>query len=563
MQNKKRFALLGILVVGVLGYLFIHYFIMPVMSLNFFGTLFLLLASTGIIAAILIYYKIKFAWVIPVLVAILVVFKTVSSFAFFNHIKYRNMIGEVKEKDFSVEISPIDLSKLPVVDAELAANLGEKKLGEQVALGSQVTLDEFTLINVKDTLYWVSPLVHTGFFKWSANREGTPGYIQINASNPRDIKLVQEIDGQNLNIKYQRQAYFGDDLKRKVYQSGYKSVGLTDYSFELDDSGKPYWVITKYDKTIGISGNKAIGVIIVDAQTGEISDYDLDNVPQWVDRVIPVDFALKQLNDWGKYVNGWWNPSNKGVLRSTEGYNFIYNNGRAYIYTGLTSSGADESTVGFTLIDTRTKEATFYKVSGSQETAAMQSAEGKVQHLAYEATFPILINVDNHPTYFMTLKDKKGLIKLYAMVNVNDYSIVGTGESVSKTKSDYIKYLKNRGDWQGLGDSGAEKSMEGTIQRIGSSMIEDTTFYYIILNEQPDKIFIASLNISNELPLTKEGDRVKLEYFNNSNSSIDLIKFDNMTFMQTVIGEEEEIIKSNEVLEQVLEEKLESKHNNK
>ena len=524
---------------------------MPVLSIDFSGVLFLgffviccvvfVLTITGIIS--------KWFWALPGTMLLAYIIILISSTGIFHASDYRALIGTVEEKDFSTEISPIDLSKIPVVDEELAINLGEKKLGEQVALGSQVELGDFTLINVNDELYWVAPLVHSGFFKWITNKEGTPGYVKINAANPRDITLVQEINDQPISIKYQPQSYFNQDLHRLIYKAGYQTVGLTDFSFELDDAGRPYWVVTKYDKTIGFAGKKAQGVIAVDAQTGEISDYDMAEIPGWVDRVIPVDFALKQLNDWGRYVNGWWNPSSKGILKTTNGYNFIYNNGKCYIYTGLTSVGGDESTVGFTLIDTRTKETVFYKVSGSQETAAMQSAEGKVQNLGYTSTFPILINVNKEPTYFMTLKDKKGLVKLYAMVNVEDYSIVGTGESITAAESNYIKNLKNRGDWQGLGDSGDAQSLDGTVERIGSSYMDDTTYYYLILKEKPDKIFMSAINMSNELPLTIEGDRVSIEYIDNTNSSIDLIRFDNLKYEQTVTGEEANIINENEEIE--------------
>lgn len=548
--NKMKYSIIGAIgLVSVLLYFIISYFIMPVLSINYLSTLILIFIATLIIAATLRILGIRQAIWIPIVAALLIGIKIVMSSPIINHSKFRNILGEVKTKEFSTEISPIDLSKIPIVDEELAKNLGEKKLGEQVALGSQVSLSDFTLINVDNNLYWVSPLVHSGFFKWNANKQGTPGYIKINATNPQDIKLVQEINSGKVRIRYQPEAYFSDNLHRRIYKSGYKSVGLTDYSFELDDSGKPYWVVTKYKNTIGVSGSDAIGVIVVDAQTGEVFDYDMDKVPSWVDRVIPVDFALQQLDDWGRYVNGWWNPSDKDVLQSTDGYNFIYNDGSAYYYTGLTSSGADESTVGFVLINTRTKETNFYKVSGSHENAAMDSAEGKVQNLGYEAAFPILINVDGTPTYFMSLKDKKGLIKLYAMVNVNDYSIVGTGESLSKTKSNYIKYLKDRGNWQGINNTSEEAMETGTVLRIGSSVIEDTTYYYIVLKENPNKIFITSMSMSNELPLTRDGDKVQISYYKNPNSSIDLVKFDNLQFIQTKSQGEEAIIEQNVKIE--------------
>ncbi len=530
----KKKVTIGLSIFSIILAVFLWYLFLPVLSLSYFGTVLLILIVVIPVSIALGYStrKLIFYFIMPLIILVIFMFNMVMSTGLVNSSKRREMIGQVQEKDFSTDIAPIDVTQIPVVDHDLAQNLGDKKLGEQVALGSQVTLGEFTKQNVDGNLYWVAPLLHSGFFKWNGNKEGTPGYIMISATNQQDIKLVQEIDGKKIKIKYQPNAFFGTDLARHVYMSGYKNIGLTDYSFELNDENKPYWVITKYKKSFGFGGSKTEGVIIVDAETGDIESYDLENIPQWVDRVIPAYFVMNQLDDWGRYINGWWNPSNKDELQTTDGYNIVYNDGECFYYTGMTSAGADESTIGFMLTNTRTKETNLYKVSGSHEIAAMQSAEGQVQNLEYTATFPILINVDGEATYFTTLKDKKGLVKLYAMVNVKDYSMVGVGESLSKTKSNYIKKLKNQGDWQGLKNSGDEISEDGTIKRIGASIIDDTTYYYIVTDENPNKIFIASLNMSDELPLTKEGDRIKITYFANENSSIDLSSFDNVEFNQ-------------------------------
>ncbi|GAA0182007.1 hypothetical protein SH2C18_44560 [Clostridium sediminicola] len=547
MKKNKNSLLLIVLFICIILTLIGWYMFLPVLSLSYLGTvIFLFILTIPLSIALGYLSKKSIAYLIlPSIVLVLFLFNIVTSTGIVNSSKKRTMIGEIQEKDFSTEISPIDLTQIPVVDQSLAQNLGDKKLGEQVALGSQVTLGEFTQQNVNGKLYWVAPLMHSGFFKWNGNKAGTPGYIMISATNQQDIELVQEVDGKKIKIKYQPNAFLGDDLARHVYMSGYKNIGLTDFSFELNDEMKPFWVITKYQNTFGFTGSKAQGVIIVDAETGAIEDYDLESIPDWVDRVIPANFVMKQLDYWGKYVHGWWNPSKKDEVQTTDGYNIVYNDGKCFYYTGMTSAGADEATIGFMLVDTKTKETNLYKVSGSHEIAAMESAEGQVQNLEYSATFPILINVDGEATYFMTLKDKKGLVKLYAMVNVKDYSLVGVGESLSKTKSNYIKKLKNHGDWQGLQNSSEETRESGTIKRIGSSIIDDTTYYYIVTNENPNKIFIAPLNMSNELPLTVESDNVEFTYYINENSSIDLSSFDNLELSQTKSQAENEMTNNN------------------
>lgn len=525
MKLLKKIVPLLIISVIVLGVFF--WLALPVLSIGFVDFQLILFFVSIVIALVLMVMGIKKGWILPATLFLIMMISLVASMPLFHSKAYRNMIGPVNEKDFSTEIEPIDTTKLPVVDAELAKNLADKKLGEEVALGSQVTLGDFTLIKQNDQLYWVSPLLHDGFFKWINNQEGTPGYIKVSATNSRDIELVQNLDGKDVYIKYQPNAFFNQDLSRHVYFNGYESKGLTDYSFEIDDAGMPYWVITEYDNTIGLLGPKVKGVVVVDAQTGVITPYGIDDLPEWVDRAIPVDFAIDQLNDWGNYVHGVFNFSDKDKLKTTNGHQFVYNNGTAYIYTGITSAGSDESLVGFVLINTRNKETTLYKVSGSTENAAMSSAEGKVQEKEYTATFPILINVEGQPTYFMTLKDKKGLVKLYAFVNVNDYSIVGTGDNLQSSKSDYIRTMKDRGDMQGIGSTGEQIDTKAVVVRINPTVIEGTTYYYMTLKDTEKKIFVAGLNLSSELPLTMPGDTVHIQYYENTNASIDLILFEN------------------------------------
>ncbi len=516
---------------------FIDYFLMPVWSLNFsFTLLILFLLSLMISGMIILLFRHKvsyFSLILVGLVILLAIGQFFRSSSIFNHQDKRALIGDITEKQFSTEISPLDLSKLPEVTPTMALNLGDKRLGEDLALGSQVTLTEFWANHVDGELYYVAPLAHSGFFRWMDNREGTPGYVIINAANQRDVRLVREVNGEPIRIKYQPDGYLGDDLKRKIYRAGYRNVGLTDFSFELDDDFNPYWVVTLYKNTIGASGRNPIGVVIVDPQTGEMEEYSLDNMPSWVDRAIPLKTAVEQINYWGRFVNGWWNPSKRGILQTTDGTNIVYNEGQSYYYTGITSAGADQSTIGFMLVDTRTKESVLYRISGATERAAMRSAEGAVQQFEYEATFPILINLEGEPTYYMTLLDRQGLIKQFAFVNVRDYSIVGIGETKNQASSNYVSRLRDQGQWSPIENVYDEVDLEGTVVRIGTSIVDAATYYYLILDTMEDKIFIAPLTMSNHLPLTKEGDRVKVSYYNSPAESINLSNFTNFNIGST------------------------------
>ncbi|CUO95378.1 cell shape-determining protein [Clostridium sp. NSJ-49] len=422
--------------------------------------------------------------------------------------EHRDLIGSVEEVEFSSQIEYIDLKQLPTIDKQLAAKLADKKLGEIPSLGSQVTIGDLTLQSIAGQLYYVAPLEHSSLFKWLINNEGTKGYIKVSAINQNDVQLVTELNGQPIHLKYLESAYLFSDLDRAAYIRDMKA-GHTDYTFELDDEGNPYWVITRYDNAIGLTEQKAIGVLIIDAQTGESNIYDIENTPKWVDRIQPSGYINNYLNKWGELVHGIFNFSDKDKLKTTQGMNIIFNNDKCYYYTGITSVGNDEGLVGFTLTDTRTGETTMYKTSGATEVASMQSAEGKVQQYGYSATFPYLINIQSEPTYFMTLKDSNGLVKQYAMVNVKNYSTVAVGDSLQTTLNRYIEALTNTNI--SLEGSNSEEVLEGEVERIGLVIKEGSSIYDIKIKGS-DNIFSVSTESSREVALTNVGDKVSLKF---------------------------------------------------
>lgn len=421
---------------------------------------------------------------------------------------HRNLIGNVEEIEFSSEIDHIDLKQLPIIDKELAYKLADKKLGEIPSLGSQVTIGDLYLQSIKGQLYYVGPLEHSSFFKWLTNIKGTKGYIKVSATNQNDVQLVTELNGEDIHLKYIPSAYFFSDLDRYAYFNDMKA-GHTDYTFELDDDGNPYWVITRYDNAIGITEKKAIGTEIINAQTGETNIYDIENTPKWVDRIQPASYINNYLNKWGELVHGIFNFSDKDKLKPTKGMNIIFNDDECYYYTGITSVGSDEGLVGFMLTNTRTGEAKMYKTSGATEAASMKSAEGKVQQYRYTATFPYLINIQSEPTYFMTLKDSNGLVKQYAMVNVKNYNTVAVGDTLQSTLNRYLEALTNTNI--SLEGSNSEESLIGEVERIGLVIKEGSSIYDIKIKGE-DRFFSVSTETSREVALTNVGDNISIKF---------------------------------------------------
>lgn len=538
---KKLVPILLVILITV----FFFYVSLPVLSYGFSGITVLLI----IIAALLFFSFSKFTissdgksykpvtvfWKLPGLligIAILYAFvlPLITSHPIFRNQDYRALIGKVKDGDkITNQIAPISMNEIRVVDEDLAYLLGEKILGSQPALGSQAHLGEFFIQKVNGKLYWIAPLEHSGFFKWLNNKQGTTGYVMVSATNERDVKLVQEINGKPILLKYQREAYFGSNLHRYLYFNGYNTVGLTDFSFEIDDAGIPHWVVTKYSKKVGFSGNDATGVVVVNAQNGDIKEYNIKNTPTWVDRIQPISFIKNQLNDWGEYVKGYWNFSNENKLQITEDLTLVYGkDDKSYWYTGITSVGKDESAVGFVLVDTRTKETTFYKQSGATEYAAQSSAQGKVQEKGFSASLPIPYNINNIPTYVMTLKDKGGLVKMYAMVSIADYTIVGTGNTMREALTAYKTAFNSSGNKINADSKSAKKVIESVVVRIQNDVKNGNSFYYFTVKDYPN-IFVGSSQISNQLPITAVGDNVKISFDIDNEEIIDVSTFENIS----------------------------------
>ena len=547
MKNFKSYAI-SFIITAV--YAFVK---LPVLRVDF-TSLYYVLAMFFVIAGILnmvfdreeqrftITNKRNFKIAIGIL-AIAVVLPTLASTPIIRAKAYRNLLGTVKESEFTKDVSPVNVNEIRIVDEDMAMKLGDKKLGEVPAIGSVSKLGEFHIQKVKDKLYWVAPLVHRDFIKWVTNMSGTNGYVMVSANDPQDVKLVQKANGEDVKIVYQPDAYILQDLHRHVYINGGMGRGMADYTLEIDDNGKPYWVVSLYEHKVGFGGANVNGTAIVDTKTGETKFYSIKDTPEWVDRIQPEDFVIDQINSWGVYVNGFINSviSEKGVLKATEGTSLVYgDDDRSYWYTGITSAGGDESTIGFMLVDSRTKEAKLYKQPGATEMAAMKSAEGSVQEKNYEATFPVMYNILGQPTYVSSLKDKAGLVKRVVFVSVEDYNIVGVGRDKAEAMKNYKDALESGGSSLEIDESDEfDKELEGTVKRIAADTKNGNTVYYLTLDTDEGNIFYATSKISKELPLTKEGDKIKITFSKDEKDVIEIDEFDNYNIGKIVEKKEE------------------------
>ena len=369
----------------------------------------------------------------------------------------------------------------------------------------------------------VAPLEYAGFFKYMNNKDaGIPGYVLVDPvkNEANYIKLDQA-------MKYSPSACFGQNLQRHV-QLSYPTYEFNGFYFELDNEGNPYYICPVLQPNAGLFGAKDVkGIVICDPCSGDCEYMTVENVPNWVDRVYDGDLACQKYNWYGMLSGGFWNSiiGNKGCKVTTDDYGYKVMDGDVWVYTGVTSVNGDQSNIGFVLMNSRTAESKYFAIAGAEEHSAMSSAEGQVQHLGYTASFPSLINIGNVPTYIMVLKDNAGLVKMYALVNVEKYSIVATGTTQKEALTSYRKLLAEN-EIAVSGNEIAEDvpSKRITVEKIRYITMDSETYVYITAKDR--SVYKQNFADNENLIFIEEGDVITVHYIESEDGAHNLLSFE-------------------------------------
>lgn len=427
-----------------------------------------------------------------------------------NASKYQKLLT-VETRNFTDDIKEVSYDKIPLLDKDSASIIGTRVMGTMVDMVSQYEVDDmYSQINYKEKPVRVTPLRYGNLIKWFTNhRNGIPAYIRIDMTT-QEAECVRLSEG----IKYSESDHFSRYIYRHL-RFAYPTYIFDDINFEIDDNGTPYWVCPVKKYNIGLFGGQTVGrVVLCNAITGEMTDYDVKDVPTWVDKVYSAELLIDLYDYNGSLKHGFINSvlSQKDCLKTTDGYNYIALEDDVWVYTGITSVGQDNSNVGFVLMNQRTMETRYYEVSGAEEYSAMDSAKGRVQNLGYTATFPLIINVSSQPTYFMALKDGAGLVKSYAMLNIEKYQNVAIGDSVLQCESNYIQLLKDNGI---VDETQTEivdtKSIQGVITKIMPVVVDGNSHMYFML-EGSSSIYDADVSKYVDIIRYEAGMNISIQY---------------------------------------------------
>jgi hypothetical protein len=465
---------------------------------------------------------------VPIAVVVFVAIGAIMSLSIFpgNAEKYSNVL-QTDTLEFAQDIKEVNYSEIPVIDRDSAALLGDREMGSIPEYVSQFEISSlYSQINYQGTPVRVSPLNYADLFKWFTNRStGIPAYALVNMTT-QDAEIVRLGDNA---IFYSQSEPLARNIDRYV-QLKYPFYMFDEKSFEIDEDGNPWWICPVKKFTIGLFGGQTIDrVVLCNATTGETQDLAVEDCPEWVDRVFPAELLIQQYNWWGSYHNGWLNSflGQEGVVRTTPGsdgtlgYNYIAKDDDVWVYTGVTSATADNSIIGFVLVNQRTQESHFYSVAGATESSAMNSAEGQVQNLRYTATFPLLINVSNQPTYFMALKDGAGLVKKYAMIDIQRYQNVAVGDTVAETQKAYEALLATNGVATESADGTSDVvKVKGTIRSMNQAVIDGNTHFYLTIEGEDGSIFDFALPGLLDIVGYQVGDTINFAYIGGGTSNV-------------------------------------------
>ena len=490
---------------------------------------------------------------IPVIIVAVIAVVMLVGATIFRASAYSDLMT-VQNSDFDRDFSDISYDEVPRIDASRAKTLADQQLGSLSQYKSQyVVADATTQINYRGVPCRVASLQYADVFKWVNNtKNGLPAYILIDVVSQK-VTVVNCVEQFGSGIQYSPAEYFNEKLIRHL-RFQYPTKLLDTPNFEIDESGHPYWVTASLTKKIGLFGGTDVqGAIVTDALSGESKYYPIDTVRKdkslnWIDVVYSDQLLIEQYNYYGKLKKGFWNSIifQNDVNVASSGNGYIAMDDDVWVYTGITSSKTDTSNFGFILCNQRTKEVRYYQNGGAIETSAMESAQDAVQNFGYAATFPILLDIEGQPSYFMSLYGDSNTVKGYALVSLEDKTVVGTGlidtnsdaKALNTAVENYINAMKDKGwiaktvnaadyvkDEAEIATAGGEqtggaakpsakpsaptdsKTITGKITDIKSSVNDGNTVYYL----QVDGVYYyIRVTDCMQVLLLQKGDTVEI-----------------------------------------------------
>lgn len=418
------------------------------------------------------------------------------------------------------------LRHVRAVPVESAIFAGEKVIGQ---LGAYYFVGSYNIQVENGRLVWVAPLEFQGFVQW-LTRRASPGVIVVSAENPNaDAELRQRAP-----MRYIPSALLNDNLYRHVYMR-YGGEQILETTLQLDDRGDPWYLCTLGRPTIGWSGQKVTGVVIVNPATGRmrrIAAVEFPSLPKWVRRIYPPDLALAY-NEWfGLYAHGLLNAvlarRDVHVPARDEVFGLLADQDAFVWFVDHTSpSRTDQSMTGFTYMDTVSGKMTYYTASGGEfNSGGAENAVASnpvVRQGRLQPTQPILYNVYGQNTWVVPLvAPDTGKFQTLALVQArNGRVMIGNPTSASPQEDAFAQYAAMLGA-SASNDAQAfvPRAVAGVLDRVAAG--SDGAVYFTLQGDA--RVYVVSARNDPSALLARSGDRVAFHVSGAASESNEALK---------------------------------------
>ncbi len=407
----------------------------------------------------------------------------------------------------------LDKQDTPVTIPPKTVRNKMKKSMNQFENQQYYNLGNLQVQKVNDEVVYIAPLEFKGFWRWLKGG-ASEGYLKMSATDvyaqPEPVKT---------DMTYIPSAYFFKDVERKIYfaTATYKSIG--EPQLEIADDGHAYYVQTLY-KPRGISENpnyRKMKIAVLDTVNGKVEVYDLEDVPSFIEAPISPEMASEMNSVYGKYENGWLNSrmAKKGVKLATENgtedeVTPIFNEkGEMLYFTDFTSpSSSDDSAIGYSFINARTGEITYYSKKNMMDSEGLINLVDLVfPEKKLEGNMPLLYNIDGVPTWVVSMLDKNGIFKKIAYVNATDSDILAMEDTVDKTLQTYRLKLGEKKTNVSATSEVKEVEVSGKVARMTAPMMTtEATIIKFVLDD--GVVYIVNENDYEVAGFLEKGDQV-------------------------------------------------------
>lgn len=427
-------------------------------------------------------------------------------------------------------------NNMVIVSPDIATTKASQAMATGIAgqrnYSTYLELGPATLQYVDGQMWYVFPLEFDGAGNKARLHAIEPGYIMVSAEDPNAVP-VEHYDGPYSMIVSLGGGQ-GSEPDRWAYSHGYSGYLLDDPTLEINDQGLPYYTVTLLAPRLGWTFFAPVGVLVINAHTGQITRYDLDDVPYWVDRVYSQQMAETIANWYGEYAQAGF----QGV-GSSNANRFRVSGEPVMVYTGtghpvwrmlLTSYNNDNSVAKIIEMNSATGAMTVYTpqqpmgIEGPV-TQAFDNASGagatlvKADH--YQAVDLTLHVIYGHLTWMATYEPEGSNPSFVGIGFVDAYQATANnvvfGSSKSAALQNYLEQLATVGTANGTPpeQGGQYQTITGTISAIGWDVTGGQKYWYITLTGHPGHVYVGTVaSVGPAIVLAQRGDAVTIRILN-------------------------------------------------